>query len=181
VAEYTQNAAQGMAMHFNVWVGNSNFGGVLDPAILPVNEYIDWVQYSSYANGAFQLQWREDFDGATIPTGWATGNWASPYNLSTHNPANVNFVNGVAVLSMTADDATGFSGTPPAETDAGAVFSLPDAGTGQTTGQTSTSGGGCGCDSLDGARLGLSELAAAISGIAAIMYRRRRSSRSRTR
>lgn len=57
VAEYTHNAAQGMAIHFNVWVGNASFGGVLDPSILPANEYIDWVQYSSYANGSFQLAW----------------------------------------------------------------------------------------------------------------------------
>jgi hypothetical protein len=175
VAEYTQNAGQGMAIHFNVWVGNSSFGGVLDPSILPVNEYIDWVQYSSYTNGAFQLQWREDFDGATIPAGWATGNWASPYNLSTHNPANVNFVNGVAVLSMTADDATGFSGTPPADTDAGVVVALPDAG----AAQTSTTSGGCGCDSVNGGgRLGLPQLAAVILGIAGTLFRQRRTSRS---
>ena len=175
VAEYTQNAAQGMAMHFNVWVGNSSFGGVLDPSILPVNEYIDWVQYSSYANGTFQQQWREDFDATTIPAGWAVGNWASPYNLSTHNPANVSFVNGVAVLSMTADDATGTSGTPPADTDGGAaVVSPTDAG----AAQTSTSGGGCGCDSLDGGRPRALELVAVILGITGVMLRRRRSSRS---
>ena len=177
VAEYTQNASKGMAMHFNVWVGNSSFGGVLDPSILPVNEYVDWVQYSSYANGTFQLQWREDFDATTLPAGWAVGNWASPYNLSTHNPANVNFVNGVAVLSMTADDATGYTGTPPADSDGGAVASLADAG----TQQTSTSGGGCGCDSLDGGRLGASELVAVILGIAGAMFRRRRSNRSLNR
>ena len=116
VAEYTQNAAQGMTIHFNVWVGNASFGGVLDPSMLPMNEYIDWVQYSSYANGTFQQEWREDFDGAGIPAGWAVGNWQSPFNLSVHNPANVNIVNGVAVLSMTADDATGYSGTPPVDT-----------------------------------------------------------------
>ena len=121
VAEYTQNASAGMAMHFNVWVGNSSFGGTLDPSILPVNEYLSWAQYSSYANGAFQLQWREDFDGATIPSDWAAGTWASPYNLSTHNPANVNLVNGIAVLSMTADGATGYSGTPPADSSDGGV------------------------------------------------------------
>ena len=175
VAEYTQNAAKGMAIHFNVWVGNSSFGGVLDPSILPVNEYIDWVQYSSYANGTFQQQWREDFDGASIPAGWAVGNWASPYNLSTHNPANVTFVNGVAVLSMTADNATGYLGTPPADTDGGAgVVSPTDAG----TAQTSSSGGGCGCDSLDGGRPGASELVAVILGITAVMLRRRRSEAS---
>jgi endo-1,3-1,4-beta-glycanase ExoK len=166
-------------MHFNVWVGNSSFGGVLDPSILPVNEYVDWAQYSSYANGTFQLQWREDFDGTTIPAGWAAGTWPDPYNLSTHNPANVNFVNGVAVLSMTADDATGFAGTPPADSDGGAVVSLADAGAGQTP--TSTSGGGCGCDSLDGGRLGPSALVAVVLAIAGAMFRPRRSRRALTR
>ena len=159
VAEYTQNASQGMTFHFNVWVGNASFGGVLDPSILPVNEYIDWVQYSSYTNGTFQQQWREDFDGTSIPAGWAVGNWQSPFGLSIHNPANVNFVNGVAVLSLTADDAPGDSGMAPA-----------DAG----TGLTSTSGGGCGCESVGGGRLGLRELAALIVGIAGTIFRRRR-------
>jgi endo-1,3-1,4-beta-glycanase ExoK len=177
VAEYTQNAAQGMAIHFNVWVGNSSFGGVLDPSILPVNEYIDWVQYSSYANGTFQQQWREDFDVSTIPAGWAVGNWASPYNLSTHNPANVNFVDGVAVLSMTADDATGYAGTPPTDLDGGAVASVSDAG----TAQSSTSGGGCGCDSAHGGRFGLPELGAVMLAIAGATSRRRRASRSTAR
>ena len=32
VAEYTQNASQGMDRHFNVWVGNSSFGGTFDPS-----------------------------------------------------------------------------------------------------------------------------------------------------
>ena len=68
VTEYTQNASQGMSMHFNIWVGNARFGGILDPSTLPVHEYISWAQYSSYANGAFQLQWREEFDGSTIPS-----------------------------------------------------------------------------------------------------------------
>ncbi|HXU63004.1 MAG TPA: family 16 glycosylhydrolase [Polyangia bacterium] len=116
---YTQNASQGMSMHFNTWVGNASFGGTLDPSILPVHEYIAWAQYSSYADGAFQLQWREEFDGASLPSGFALGNWLSPYNLSTHNPANVSFVDGVAVLSMTGDDATGTPGTPPADVDGG--------------------------------------------------------------
>jgi endo-1,3-1,4-beta-glycanase ExoK len=173
VAQYTQNASQGMAIHFNVWVGNASFGGVLDPSILPVNEYVDWVQYSSYADGAFQLQWREDFDGTTMPAGWAVGTWASPYNLSTHNPENVSFVNGVAVLSMTADDATGFTGTPPADVDGGAIV-LSDAGTAPPP----SSGGGCGCDSLDGGRLGAPELAAVILAIAGARFRRRRSTRT---
>ena len=146
VAEYTQNASQGMAMHFNVWVGNSSFGGVLDPSILPVQQYVSWAQYSSYADGAFEVQWREEFDGASLPGGWALGNWASPYNLSMHNPANVTFADGIAVLSMTADGATGSSVTPPADMGSdggvatGGVSGTGGAGSGQTG-----SGGGCGC------------------------------------
>jgi hypothetical protein len=170
VADYTQNAAQGMTFHFNVWVGNASFGGVLDPSVLPVNEYIDWVQYSSYTNGAFQQEWREDFDGDTVPAGWAVGNWQSPYNLSIHNPSNVNIVNGVAVLSMTSDDATGFTGTPPADNTSTTL----DGG----AGVSSSSGGGCACDSAGGGRLGMLELVAIIAGIAGTLLRRRRSRRS---
>ena len=132
VTEYTQNASQGMTMHFNTWEGNSSFGGTLDPSTLPVHEYISWVQYSSYSNGAFQMQWREDFDASSTPSGWAVGNWSSPYNLSTHNPANVTYSGGIAVLSMTADGATGFSGTPPADPTSG--------GTGGSTATGGTSG-----------------------------------------
>ncbi|HSS40067.1 MAG TPA: MYXO-CTERM sorting domain-containing protein, partial [Polyangia bacterium] len=115
--------------------------GILDPATLPVQEFISWVQYSSYANGAFQLQWREEFDGATLPAAFQVGTWASPKNLSTHNPANVTFADGIAVLSMTADNATGYTATPPADTPT-------DAGTG-TDGAPGAKGGssgsGCSC------------------------------------
>ena len=141
VSEYTQNASQGMSMHFNTWVGNASFGGVLDPSTLPVQEYISWAQYSAYVGGAFQLQWREEFDGSTVPNAWGLGSWASPYNLSTHNAANVDLVDGIAVLSMTADNATGYTGTPPADNpaDAGAAVT----GAAGSAGQTQSGGGGC--------------------------------------
>ncbi len=169
VAEYTQNAAQGMAIHFNVWVGNASFGGVLDPSILPVNEYIDWVQYSSYANGTFQQEWREDFDGAGIPAGWAVGNWQSPYGLSTHNPLNVNVVNGVAVLSLTADGATGYSGVPPVDTDGGSSALPADAGT-----AAASSSSGCGCRASDSGRVGSWALATVLAALAGLFLRRPR-------
>jgi hypothetical protein len=116
VAAFEANAPGGMNMRFNVWPGNANFGGNFNPAILPVRQYISWVQYSSFQNGNFQLEWREDFNGNSLPAGWDTGNWPSPYELSTHNAANVTFANGIAVLSLTADGATGFTGTPPPDT-----------------------------------------------------------------
>jgi endo-1,3-1,4-beta-glycanase ExoK len=138
--DFATNASAGLTIHFNTWEGNASFGGTLNPSILPVNEYISWVQYSSYVNGAFQLQWREEFDGTGVPNGWAEGNWASPYGLSTHNPANVNYVNGIAILSMTADGATGYSGTPPADPGGPATCGAGTGGAVGTGGSPSTGG-----------------------------------------
>jgi len=132
----------GLQYHFNIWPGNSNFGGNFSASILPVQEYISWVQYSAYTPGAgdvdcnFTLAWRESFEQG-IPDTWSEGNWMSPYNLSTDTGDNVTASNGVAVLSLTADGTTGFTGTPPpddgdlpsVQTDAGAdgMMTVPDA------------------------------------------------------
>jgi len=126
---FAVNAASGMQIHFNIWPGDATFGGNFDAAILPIQQYISWVQYSSFADGVFTLEWREELDGPTLPSGWAVGNWASPKNLSTHQPANVAFTGGVGVLSLTADEATGFAGTPPPDlADGGDPASEPSAG-----------------------------------------------------
>ncbi len=116
-AAYAANTEGGMQIRFNVWPGDASFGGNFDPAILPVYQYINWVQYSSYENGAFQFQWREDFSADTRPPGWLTATWGSPKNLSTHTSANVSIVNGYAVLSLTADDATGAANAMPMDPD----------------------------------------------------------------
>jgi MYXO-CTERM domain-containing protein len=134
---FSQNASGGMTFHFNVWPGNANFGGNISNTTLPVQEYLSWVQYSSYDNDSFNVQWREEFQASGIPSGWAVGNWDSPYNLSTHNAQNVGFVDGIAVLSLTADDGTGNPGTPPA--DDGSVGSCGTVSTG-SGGATSTGG-----------------------------------------
>jgi len=148
---FSQNATAGIQVHFNVWPGNSSFGGNFNASILPVHQYISWVQYSSYTNGTFTPQWKEEFDAGTLPTGWVLGNFASPFNLSTHNPSNVNFVDGIAVLSVTADNATGAPGAPPPDpgatggSDAGATGAGGTGGTGGANagagGTTSSSGG----------------------------------------
>jgi hypothetical protein len=138
---YAQNASGGMTFHFNIWPGNSDFGGNIKNTTLPVHQYISWVEYSSYDNGNFNVQWREEFQSSGIPSGWAVGNWASPYNLSTHNEQNVGFVNGIAVLSLTADNATGSPGTPPVDNAAG--------GTG--SGGSSSAGGATGSGGMNGA------------------------------
>lgn len=145
---FADNTPDGMRMHFNVWPGNANFGGNFNASILPVRQYISWVQYSSFQNGSFKVEWREEFDGAGVPSGWATGTWASPLNLSTHDSRNVTFKDGIAVLSLTADNATGFTGTPPADNGGGAsTGGTGNAGAGNggtNTGGTSSGGSAAG-------------------------------------
>ncbi len=139
---FAQNATDGMQMHFNVWPGDASFGGNFSPSILPVYEYISWIRYSSYSNGNFAVAWTESFDASTVPTGWATGNWASPKGYSTHTPANVDFVDSIAVLSLTNDDATGFTGMPPADTDSGGSNAAGAGGSTTAQGGASAVGGG---------------------------------------
>jgi len=149
---YAQNASAGMTFHFNIWPGNSTFGGNINNTTLPVHQYISWVEYSSYDNGNFTVQWHEDFQSSDIPSGWAVGNWASAFNLSTHNTQNVGFVGGIAVLSLTADNATGSPGTPPADPSAGGTSGAGgSSGTGGTTSTGGGSGGTGGTGGTDGA------------------------------
>jgi beta-glucanase (GH16 family) len=138
---FAENATMGMQIRFNVWPGDATFGGNFSAEILPVHQYIDWVQYSSYANGDFLLEWREDFDEVALPSGWLTASWSSPKNLSTHDPRNVNVVGGYAVLSLTADDAVGPAGAMP-EGTAGSAGSAGAAGSPSAAG--SNEANGCG-------------------------------------
>jgi hypothetical protein len=108
-AAFAENAAA-MQVRFNVWPGDATFGGNFSPSILPVHQYVDWVSYSSYADGAYTLVWREDFNSGALPTGWSTATWGSPKNLSTHDPRNVNVIDGHLVISMTVDEAAGPAG-----------------------------------------------------------------------
>ncbi len=196
-AAYAENAANGMQIRFNIWPGDASFGGNFDPAILPVHEYINWVQYSSYADGAFKLEWREDFNGTTKPSGWATANWESPKGLSKHAPGNVTFINGYAVLSLTPDDALGSEGAapfdatddspvagapgtdPPVSGSAGMATAAGGAGAGAPSGGAGVapddrSGSAGGCSSVPGAGSGMAWSWAVVGlALAAGLTRRR--------
>ncbi|MFZ5895501.1 MAG: family 16 glycosylhydrolase [Myxococcota bacterium] len=143
-AAYAENASTpGMQIRFNVWPGDASFGGNFSPSILPVHEYVDWVQFSSYADGAFTLQWRDDFDTDTLASRWLTGSWGSPKNLSTHDAQNVNIVDGYAVLSLTTDDAVGPGGAMPQGGVGGAPGGNSAGMGGSMSAPKSSDGGGC--------------------------------------
>lgn len=146
VAAFEANATIGMQFHFNVWPGDASFGGTFLPSILPVYQYVNWVSYSSYQPGTgdngtdFKFEWREDFD-KPLGTEWQLGNWGSPKNYSTHTAANVVVVDGKAVLALTADNATGYTGHPPVDPADGAPVG-GDAGQGGAAPTTGGTGGG---------------------------------------
>jgi hypothetical protein len=176
---FAENASGGMQIHFNLWPGDVSFGGKFDPAIVPVHEYVDWVQFSTYEDGAFELAWREDFDAATLPAGWLTGNWPSPKNKSTHAPENVNFIDGYAVLSLTADDALGPAGAMPegsggtrsdAEGPTGTSGAMSAAG---SSGYPPRSGAGCSFGVGPGQSTGLGPLGALAFALLHCRARRR--------
>lgn len=118
---YKDNAAAGMQYRFNIWPGDASFGGNFNPSILPVYEEIDWVQYSSYANGVFTVEWRDDFNGAALDARWLVGNWDSPKGLSQHDPLNVGVVNGHAILALTTDENVGQGVPVPPQGGAGGM------------------------------------------------------------
>jgi endo-1,3-1,4-beta-glycanase ExoK len=109
---YADNAMDGMQYRFNIWPGDASFGGNFDPNVLPVYEEIDWVQYSSFANGVFTLEWRDDFNGTALDPRWLLGTWDSPKGLSQHDVRNVGVINGHAILALTSDEGVG-EGVPP--------------------------------------------------------------------
>jgi len=189
---FAQNATAGMQFRFNVWPGDASFGGNFDPSILPVYEYVNWAQFSSYSNGSFSPSWRQDFSTGAIPSGWLSGNWSSPKNLSTHSPQNVGFGNGNLILALTADGALGTAGAvavdPNDASGTGGAGNTSDAGAGQSTGGTSaatsssantTGDDGCGCRVPQRSSTGTSALAwVGLLAGAALRYRRRHSPRS---
>jgi endo-1,3-1,4-beta-glycanase ExoK len=134
-AAYADNATAGMQYRFNIWPGDASFGGTFDPSTLPIYEEIDWVQYSSYANGTFTLEWRDNFDAAALDPRWLVGNWDSPKGLSKHDARNVGVIDGHAILALTSDEGVGM-GVPPQPAGTG--------GTGGTGGGTGGTGGGTG-------------------------------------
>jgi hypothetical protein len=139
---YAQNAAAGMQVRFNIWPGDASFGGNFNPSILPVYQEIDWVQYSSYANGTFTVQWRDDFNGTSLDPRWLLGTWDSPKGLSQHDVLNVGVGNGHAIIALTSDQGVGMGVPRPPQGGAG--------GMGGAAGTTGTGGAGNAGGSVSG-------------------------------
>jgi len=105
------------SLRFNIWSSESvEWVGAWDDSVLPVYQFINYIEYKSYNATAknFEGGWRDDFD--TFDTSrWSQANWSFDMNRVDFAPENVLVKNGILVLALTKEDAMGYAGTPPAD------------------------------------------------------------------
>jgi hypothetical protein len=166
---YAVNATAGMQIRFNIWPGDATFGGNFSPSILPVYQNVDWVEYSSYADGAFTVAWRDDFDGAQLDARWLTGSWASPKGLSTHDSANVKVIDGNVQLALIGDQ--GGVGSGGTSSQGGSNSGGSSSGSPSTP---SCGGDDDGCSTVPGRPSGTSALLAVLGLAGLCVFGRRR-------
>lgn len=108
------------SMRFNIWASTvEEWVGGFNPAILPVYQFVNYMEYYSYnpSSKNFTLSWRDDFNSFNSSR-WGKADWTFDGNYVDFDPANVVIQNGTLILALTAENATGFSGTVPVDGNA---------------------------------------------------------------
>ena len=139
---------------FNIWPPNNpGWVGSWSNAILPVQMFVNWVEYYSWNGGGFNSSptWRDDFNSFDT-TRWGTADWTFTENLADFSPSNAVTKNGYLVLAITREGQEGYNGTPPndggAATPGGGTTtpgnsSCPDVKTAGQSGNFNTAGAYC--------------------------------------
>jgi len=105
------------SVRFNLWSSESvPWAGVWDESVLPVYQFISYIEYKTYnpTSKTFEAGWRDDFNSFDSNR-WGKANWSYDTNRVDFAPENVLVKDGILVLALTTENATGFSGTPPAD------------------------------------------------------------------
>ena len=101
------------SLRFNFWASESEgWVGSFDDSILPVNMYVNWVEYYSWNGDGFDFDWRDDFDSFDTNR-WSKAAWTFDGNYVDFVPENSNVSNGYLVMSMTKSGEEGFNGIVP--------------------------------------------------------------------
>lgn len=117
--EFVTSLTHEQTMRFNIWASTSeSWVGAFNDAILPVYQFINYFEYYSYdiTTEAFTLLWRDDFDSLNTSR-WNLANWTFNENRVDFAPANAVIKDGVLVLALTHESATGFTGAVPADSE----------------------------------------------------------------
>ncbi len=115
--EFVSSLTHEQGMRFNLWASTSEaWVGAFNDAILPVHQFINYFEYHSYdtTTETFTLLWRDDFDSLNTNR-WGLANWTFDGNRVDFAPANAVVKDGVLVLALTHESATGFTGAVPAD------------------------------------------------------------------
>jgi len=103
------------SLRFNIWNPNiPQWVGPFDNSILPVHMYVNWIKFYEWNGSSFSSTptFEDNFDSFNTNT-WTKASHTFAENQSDFIPENVNVENGYLVLSITKDDETGYSDTPP--------------------------------------------------------------------
>lgn len=107
------------SFRFNLWASDvASWVGAFDSSALPTYQYVNWIRYHRYENGAFVLDWTDDFNSLDTAR-WSKANWTFDGNLVDFEPNNVVVRDGTLILCLTAEGQTGCSGAVPADTGGG--------------------------------------------------------------
>lgn len=105
------------SLRFNIWASDSvPWVGAWDDSVLPVYQFVSYIEYKAYnaTTKTFEGGWRDDFNSFDTSR-WGKANWTFDSNRVDFAPENAVVKNGILVLALTKENATGFSGTPPAD------------------------------------------------------------------
>lgn len=140
--------------HFNLWASDvASWAGAFDSSMLPASQYVSWIRYYKYDNGAFVLDWSDDF--ATFDTArWDKANWTFDGNLVDFEPNNVVVKDGTLVLCLTAQAQTGCSGAVPVDNMGSLGGGAGGGSGGAATGGAGGAGGNAGLAGSGGAPAG---------------------------
>ncbi|WP_437283889.1 family 16 glycosylhydrolase [Sorangium sp. So ce406] len=133
----TLRSPQGLRM--NLWSSDVvEWVGAFDDSVLPQHQFVNWIKYYRYNNGAFELDWQDNFDSLDSAR-WGKADWTFDGNRVDFDPQNVTVKDGTLVLSLTREGQTGFNGAVPRDEDTG-----PGTGAGGAGATTTSSASGAG-------------------------------------
>ena len=105
------------SLRFNLWASESvEWAGAWDDSVLPVYQFINYFEYKAYnpVTKIFEGGWRDEFDTLDAAR-WGKASWTFEHNRVDFAPENAVIKNGILVLALTTENATGYTGTPPAD------------------------------------------------------------------
>lgn len=105
------------SLRFNIWASDSvPWVGAWNDSVLPVYQFVSYIEYKAYnaTTKTFEGGWRDDFNSFDTSR-WGKANWSFDTNRVDFVPENALVKDGILILALTKENATGFSGTPPAD------------------------------------------------------------------